>query len=311
MPQHYYYDDTVLSEREIRGLDPLTSWRRSPLQDDYFMTDEEVRALDPTTSGFQSAGTGYSPPAGTGFPPAGTGFSPPESVDDTIMTDQEVWALDPTTGYQPYQRPTWLEPVEQYMSPAALWQRQVATQAPYWQARVPMGQLGQRLQARYSLGAPQFYQQTTADAPTFMDYSRGYMGGDMGGWEANTYDELLRRARLAAEATRTPTGEYLAPFTVGTPEWEQAAWYAGEFGPGEEGYVGAEQQARQLAAATLLARQRRGPEQVGAYGGQMGTAIANALARQQQYRENLGQPAGTFLDWYVSQIPRGIGGGAV
>ena len=62
------------------------------------------------------------------------------------------------------------------------------------------------------------------------------------------------------------------------------------------------QEARQLAAATLLARQRQGAGQEGAYGGAMGTAIANALARQQQYREDIGQPKGTFLDWYVSQL---------
>ena len=207
-----------------------------------------------------------------------------------------------TTGYRPYVRPSWLGDVESSLTPEALWQRHQATQAPYWQTRVPMGQLGQRLRARYSLGAPQFYQKTTAADPTFMDYSPSYMRGGREDWEADTYQILLERAKRAAEATRTPTGEYLDPFTVGTKAWEQAAWYAGQFGPGETGQIGADQQARQLAVATLLARQRRGVGQEGAYGGQMGTAIQNALARQQQYRENIGQPAGTFLDWYVSQL---------
>jgi hypothetical protein len=201
-----------------------------------------------------------------------------------------------------WERPSWLGEIDPYLDPSELWARQVATQDPYWQARVPMGQLGQRLQARYSLGAPGFYRQTAAAEPTFMDYISGFVGGTEGGWQAANYQDLLSRARGAAAATRAPAGEYLDPFTVGTPEWEQAAWYAGQFGPGEGGYVGGDQEARQLAAATLLARQRQGAGQEGAYGGAMGTAIANALARQQQYREDIGQPKGTFLDWYVSQL---------
>jgi hypothetical protein len=205
-----------------------------------------------------------------------------------------------------YTRPKWLGEPE--YRPSELWERQVAAQAPYWETRAPMRQLGQRLQARYALGAPQFYgselhQGSTipADEPTFADYIGGYTGGVAGDWEADTYQKLLARAQAAGAATRQPLGEYLSGVTPGSPSYLERAWYAGEFGPGESGYIGAEQERNQLAAATLLALQRRGGGLP--YTGAMGRAIANAVEAQQQHRENIGQPGGSFLDWYTSQLP--------
>ncbi len=207
-----------------------------------------------------------------------------------------------TNAYTDYETPQWLQEPE--YTPAELWERQVRTQAPYWQTRAPMRQLGQRLQARYALGggSPAFQETQRGDeALTFADYISGYTGGPTGGFEAASYQELLDRARLAAAATRQDYGQYLAGFAPASPEWREAAWYGDEFGPGEgREVIGAQQIKNQLAAATLLAQQRQGGGLP--YTGAMGSAIANAVAAQQQYREDIGQPKGSFLDWYTSQL---------
>ena len=206
-------------------------------------------------------------------------------------------------GFAEWERPTWLPAAE--WTPAQEWGQITGRQDPFWEARSPMEQLGERLQGRYLLGGPEYIRQT--QEPSFEDFAGSWIGTPGATWQPQTYEDLLTRARSARQATRTPIGEYMSGFDPQSDAYREAAWYAGMFNPIAAGQQAAAQ--NQLAAATLLAQQRQGPGQVGAYGGQMGTAIANALARQQQYRENLGQPAGTFLDWYVSQIPRGIGEG--
>jgi hypothetical protein len=206
------------------------------------------------------------------------------------------------TGYEEWARPAFLPPVE--WTPAEEWKRITGRQAPYWEARAPMRQLGERLQARYLLGAPEYLRQPTVE-PTagFEDFAGGWIGETPGAWQAGSYQDLLGRAQLAAAATRDPAGEYMAGFTPDTDEWRQAAWYAGMFNP--TGGAGSEATAaNQLAAATLLARQRQAPV-TGApteYGGAMGTAIANAMRNLQRYQEDEGQPGGSFLDWYLSRI---------
>jgi len=133
--------------------------------------------------------------------------------------------------------------------------------------------------------------------PTFEDYAGGFMGQGRGAWEATGYDDLVARARLAAASTGQPMGEYMAGFDKDTEDWYRAAWYGSMFNPAE-----AEQAAaNQLAVATMLAQQRQGGGV--AYGGAMGRAIANAMARQQQYRQDIGQPEGSFLEWYLGQLP--------
>ena len=201
-------------------------------------------------------------------------------------------------------RESWLPPQE--WTPGQEWAKIVGRQDPFWEARAPMQQLGQRLQGRYLLGAPRMGEQAWSVEPTFEDYVGSFIGGlgagQEGGmpWRANTYEDLLSRARTAAAATRTPMGEYMAGFTPETADWREAAWYGTMFNPIEAGQK--EAAANQLAAATLLAQQRQGAGAPTAYGGAMGRAIANALEEQQRYRQDIGQPAGSFLDWYTSQL---------
>jgi len=204
------------------------------------------------------------------------------------------------TGFTEWERPSWL-PAREW-TPAQEWGRITGRQDPYWEARAPMEQLGQRLQARYLLGAPGMISGDWSVEPTFEDYIGSFIGGlgagQSGGmpWRANTYEALLGRAQQAAAATRRPVGEYMTGF--GDPEsdpYREAAWYAGMFNPTQT-QSAAE---NQLAAATLLAQQRQGAGTP--YTGAMGRAIANALAEQQRYRQDIGRPEGTFLDWYLSQ----------
>jgi len=200
-------------------------------------------------------------------------------------------------------RESWLPPQE--WTPGQEWAKIAGRQDPFWETRVPLQQLGTRLQGRYLLGAPRMGQEAWETEPTFEDYVGSWVGGQGAedpsavAWRANTYQDLLARANVARGATRRPMGEYMAQFTPGTDDWRQAAWYGAMFNPLEAGQREAE--ANQLAVATLLAQQRQAPDRA-AYGGAMGRAIANALQEQQQYRQDIGQPTGSFLDWYVSQV---------
>jgi hypothetical protein len=211
-----------------------------------------------------------------------------------------------------WERPSWLPAVD--WTPAQEWGRITGRQDPFWEARRPMEQLGERLQARYLLGAPEMARagQQWDVGPGFEDYVGGFMGAAPSGFEAvpgfedyraRTYQDLLSRATLAAEATRQPMGEYMSGFTPQTDPWRTAAWYGGMFNPMAAGQQSAA--ANQLAVATLLAQQRQGSGTP--YTGAMGRSIASALAQQQRYRQDIGKPAGTFLDWYLSQL-NGAGG---
>jgi hypothetical protein len=200
--------------------------------------------------------------------------------------------------FEEWVRPSFLPPAE--WTPAQEWGRIQARQAPYWEARAPMAQLGQRLQARYLLGAPDYLSgQAAGYEPSFEDFAGGFIGGAPGAWQAQNYQALLSRAHSAAAATRDPAGEYMAGFTPDTDPWREAAWYTGMFNP--TGGAGSQAAAaNQLATATLLAQQRQGGGDP--YRGQMGTAIANAMQNLQQYQQDIGQPRGSFLDWYLSRI---------
>jgi len=209
--------------------------------------------------------------------------------------------------YEDWVRPSFLPPTE--WTPEEEWDRITGRQAPYWEARAPMQQLGQRLSARYLLGTPDYLRQQ-AGAPSFEDYVGGFIGEATNPWEAQSYSDLLTRARSAAEATRMDPGKYMATggpaggFVPDTDPWREAAWYAGMFNPA--GGLGARAAAaNQLDIATLLAQQRQVPLTGAptAYGGQMGRAIAAAMQNMQRYQQDIGQPQGSFLDWYLSRIP--------
>ena len=204
--------------------------------------------------------------------------------------------------YAKWVRPGFLPPTE--WTPEEEWDRIVGQQGPYWEARAPMRQLGQRLAARYLLGTPKYLRTQTDLLPSFTNYIGGWTGQEgTDAWTAGSYANLLKRARAAAEATRQDAGEYMSSFVPDSDAWAEAAWYTGAFNP--TGGLGAAQAAQnQLAAATLLAQQRQGDPTGGptAYGGQMGRAIAAAMQNLQQYHVSEGNPEGSFLDWYLSKI---------
>jgi hypothetical protein len=197
-------------------------------------------------------------------------------------------------------RPTFIGS-EEFRSPEEEWKAFMATQAPFWETRAPLGDIGARLRARYLLGAPQMAQ--TPDTPvSFSQYLRGYQGrqADPTGAAMPYYADptkLRGRAQQAAAASMMDPGAYAEQFELETPEWDRAAWMAEQFNP----IANQRAQQNQLAVANMLALQR--PESIG--GGQttgmMASAVRNAMARLQQQRLNTGAAQGSFLDWYLSQ----------
>ena len=210
---------------------------------------------------------------------------------------------DPTTGV--FTRPSWMEDMEAYRTPQQDWSRFMRQVQPFWQTRVPMADLGQRLQARYLLGAPAMAQQG-AMQPSFsqflQDYPTQFTAGAAAPLYSARYDatpaqelaELRSRAALAAEAATTAPGAYLAGVTPGTADFNRRAWYAAQFGSDAENAA-----ANQLAVANLLATRR--PGGASAYTGQMGDAIRRAMTNLYQQRSDAGQPQENFLSWYLAQ----------
>ena len=213
---------------------------------------------------------------------------------------------DPTTGV--FTRPSWMEDMEAYRTPQQDWSRFMRQVQPFWQTRVPMADLGQRLQARYLLGAPAMAQQGALQ-PSFSQFLQDYPGGIgagavaplySAGYDATPAQELaaLRsRAALAAEAATTAPGAYLSGVTPGTADFNRRAWYASQFGSDAGESAGA----NQLAVANLLATRRPAGAGTGAYTGQMGDAIRRAMTNLYQQRGDAGQPQENFLNWYLSQ----------
>jgi len=188
-------------------------------------------------------------------------------------------------------------PAEEFRSPQEEWQAFMATQAPFWETRAPLGDIGARLRARYLLGAPQMAQ--TPDTPvSFSQYLRGYQGREADPTTMPYYadpTQLIGRAQQARAASMMDPGAYVAQFTPETSGFDQAAWMAEQFNP----IANAQRaQQNQLAVANLLALQRPGGGQTT---GMMASAVRNAMARLQQQRLNTGAAQGSFLDWYLSQ----------
>jgi hypothetical protein len=197
-------------------------------------------------------------------------------------------------------RDTWLGDPDYTL--AEQWNQIAGRQAPFWETRAPMAQMGQRLMGQYLLGAPEYALGTDAD-PTLAGFAAPFMGGATPAqdWRAGSYANMLARARAAAASIGTPLGDYMGGFVPGSDAWNTAAWYGGQFNPEGAGSDRAAA-ANQLLAATALAQQRQGTGS-GTWGGAMGQAISNAMQAQQRYRQSVGDPTASFLAWYLSQIP--------
>ena len=135
---------------------------------------------------------------------------------------ETIFETTPFTDPFAQGRPSWLPGTEEYRTPAEDWGRFTSGMQPFWSTRAPMQDLGQRLESRYLLGAPQMAQQ--GYAPTFGQFLSGYRGEPQGLYGAGNVDELRRRAAEAATAATTAQGPYLAAHNVGTmpyaTQWE-------------------------------------------------------------------------------------------
>ena len=198
-------------------------------------------------------------------------------------------------------RPAWLE--EEFRRPQETWNAFMSTQAPFWQRRAPLEDLGARLRGRYLLAAPYMAEQPGTPV-SFTEYLRGYPGAATAGGAAPGYyasqAQLADRARAAAASASMAPGAYLSQFTPETDEWNRAAWMAAQFNPLDN-----ESQAmqNQLRVANTLALQRgQGQNPMT---GMMAAAIRAAMARVQQQRLNQGAAQGSFLNWYMGQTQPG------
>ena len=186
-------------------------------------------------------------------------------------------------------RPSWLPAYER--PPEDYWKGVTAQADPFWSTRVPMYDLGERLRGRYKLSAPEMG--FGGAEPSFGQFFQDWRGETAPGYRSPDIAGLRARAQLAAEAGMTDRGQYLAGYDPQTDDFTRAAWLSSQFGPGAENAA-----ANQRAVANLLAVQR---PTGGTYGGQMAQAIRNAVYALQERRANLGDPSGTFLDWYLNQ----------
>ena len=163
--------------------------------------------------------------------------------------------------------------------------------------------LGNRMLGRYYLAEPYIgqgygtfgqegYIAPEADPDTsFARYMSDWGTSPLYGGD---YAMLRARAGRAAQAAQAGAGGQKA--FAADPIMLQ---YYGQFGtPAQEGYE------RQLAVASMLARQRRSsPEgkQLGAYRGRMGAAIERAISSIAASRLAAGASKSDFLSWYLSQ----------
>lgn len=212
-------------------------------------------------------------------------------------------ALDPWGNRDEYtesllsDRPAWLPAYQR--TPEEYWAGIESGRAPFWSTRAPLGDVGERLRGRYLLAAPEMASRNFE--PTFgqyfedwTPYAKGGFAGTAPSYFAPAGSGMLRsRAAEAAKAAMTAPGQYLEGFSPEDAGFERRAWLSSQFGPGAENAA-----ANQRAVANLLALQRPAG---GTYGGQMASAIRNAMYNLQQRRSAVGDPKGAFLDWYLTQ----------
>jgi hypothetical protein len=167
-------------------------------------------------------------------------------------------------------------------SPAADFENMMAMMQPYRQFTAPMRSLQPRLEARYMMAEPYMTSADTSFAQYLGDLGSGTGYGGVG---YSNMPSLRDRLQTAANVA---TAVDMTPYAADIP----AMHYRQMFGQA----AGQNQQANQLAAATLLAQQRAGG---GEYGGRMARAIRNAMAEMQSTRLAQGAPGENFLQWYL------------
>ena len=203
--------------------------------------------------------------------------------------------------YSPYTNPDWLPGAFAYDTPEDEFRRFRSEQPDFFQRQVGLGDWDRRMQARYMLDAPEIA--NLGQNPSYYQYLRDYTGegyrGSMG-----SYQDLVGLAQGAAAAGRTAPGAYMEAGDLTDPdELRRRAWLSSQF-------AGEDAAANQMAVANLLALQRnRGasatPGPQGAYTGQRGQAIRQAMNTLYQQRLNEGAPKETILDWYLGATGQG------
>ena len=205
--------------------------------------------------------------------------------------------------------PPWLPDKFAYDEPKDEWARFQSEQPQFFRRQKGLGDWDRRMRARYMLGAPQMAVRTGAD-PSYFDYLKRRSPPTGAPPPMQSYQDLLGQAQEAARAGVTAPGPYLTENGAITnqDEFNRRAWLSSQF-------AGNEAATNQIAVANLLALQRNrgatgpgGPR--GAYSGQMGEAIRQAISAMYQQRLNVGEPKETFLDWYLRESGQGAGAGA-
>ena len=207
--------------------------------------------------------------------------------------------------YSPYTNPEWLPVAFAYDTPEDEFRRFRSQQPDFFQRQVGLGDWDRRMQARYMLDAPEIA--NTGANPSYYQYLNQYRGGPdvapLYRGSMGSYQDLVGLAQGAAAAGRTAPGAYMAAGDLTDPdEMNRRAWLSSQF-------AGEEAAANQMAVANLLALQRNRGAAAGtprgAYTGQMGQAIRQAMNTLYQQRLNVGAPKETFLDWYLGATGQG------
>ena len=210
-------------------------------------------------------------------------------------------AVDANGDYIEYTPPAWLPDGNAYNDPAADFRR-FASDSNYggpdfFQRRAGLNDFNARMQSRYMLNAPG---QAAASGgnPSYYDFlvNQTNMPPVNSYGTPNSYQALRAQAQEAAIAGVTAPGAYLENRDGTAGDFQRRAWLSDQF-------AGQNAAANQMGVANLLALQRnRGATGAqGAYTGQMGQAITNAMNTMYQSRLNQGAPKESFLDWYLNQ----------
>ena len=193
---------------------------------------------------------------------------------------------------------------QEYLTPQQEF-RQFRSQMPvYWQKRVPIQDVGQRLQARYALARPYMDPISSGGVeyeggfrgPTFRDYYGGM--NNPGTYYANLAQLRERATEAGKIATMTPEA-FTKAYDPGDEDFGRAAWYRMQFG-GE----GGRQMQQDVASMLALQRETYGGGARGAYRGQMAQAIRAAMQEQYDARFARGKQEEDFLTWYLGESYR-------